>query len=576
MALVSPGATCWGMFRANLKKLILSTRYLPCVRFCTEEFNPFNDVLKKPRSLEDLERRFNVEVSDEQESVLKALKTANVTPLYDARKDGVRVSALTLPSAVLDSTSRAGPLASTLFIRDFYHRYFDLLRKEDKSVVMGNPGVSKSWFQWYILYRLVNEKEIPNLGPNHLNSREPPKVIVRQVGDSKLFFYFPLHDKVYRTSSNFYLDDLNPNSALYLFEPDTSYVEPRTCRLQTITTCSPDRRRYKEFCKHGGISRYMPCWNLDELQTVGAYVAAHCDESLKDFYAPEAIEERYDRFGGIFRYVIPGKKSLVEQAKKEQDDVIGNTKPEDSFEPSAGIEKRDDRKNNISHFILKYDVQYGGEYEGKENEFTNFDMTYTSNYVRLCMADKKISDEAYMKMLWNLRLIFIGGRRNDPHLFEHVVCEDVEKQKLKWEVFEAGEWVKHDWGFEKWEFVSKGKESTMNMKPGILYYPADENFPLLDFVFVKMEQGKKRVFGIQVTFAKTHAKDLSVHHQAYKRLGMKLNQDELRVYVIPNPLHAKLYSKRKSEQFVRRGSMGGVQYSTVKMVFSNPIRFRRI
>ena len=117
------------MFRANLKKLILSTCYLPCVRFCTEEFNPFNDILEKPRSLEDLEHRFNVEVSDKQESVLKALKTANVTSLYDARKDGVRVSTLTLPSAVLNSTSRAGPLASTLFIRDFYHRYFNLLRK---------------------------------------------------------------------------------------------------------------------------------------------------------------------------------------------------------------------------------------------------------------------------------------------------------------------------------------------------------------------------------------------------------------------------------------------------------------
>jgi len=301
LVLVSPGATCWGMFRANLKKLVLSTRYLPRVRFCTEEFNPFNDVLKEPRSLQDLKRHFNVHmvVSDEQESVLKALKTANVTPLYDARKDGVRVSALTLPSAVLeDSTSPAGP---TLFIRDFYHRYFDLLRQQHKSIVIGNPGVSKSWFQWYILYRLVNEKEIPNLGPNHLNSREPPKVIVRQVGDSKLFFYFPLCDKVYRTSSNFDLDDLNPDSALYLVEPGTSYVEPCTSMIQTITTCSPDRRRYKEFFKRGGVLRYMPCWNLDELQTVGAYVATHCDKSLEGFYIPQKVEQWCDQFGGIIR-----------------------------------------------------------------------------------------------------------------------------------------------------------------------------------------------------------------------------------------------------------------------------------
>ena len=88
-----------------------------------------NDVLEKPRCLEDLERRFNVERSDEQESILKALKTANVTPLYDARKDGVRVSALTLPSAVLDSTSRAGPLPSTLLIRDFLSQIFRFIAK---------------------------------------------------------------------------------------------------------------------------------------------------------------------------------------------------------------------------------------------------------------------------------------------------------------------------------------------------------------------------------------------------------------------------------------------------------------
>lgn len=244
MVLVSPGATCWGMFRANLKKLVLSTRYLPRVRFCTEEFNPFNDVLEKPRSLEDLKHHYDVVVRDKQESVLKALKTANVTPLYDARKDGVRVSALTLPSAVLEESTSpaAGP---TLFIRDFYHRYFNLLRQPHWSIVIGNPGVSKSWFQWYILYRLVNEKEIPNLGPNHLNSREPPKVVVCQVGDSDLFFYFPLCGKVYHTSSNFNLNDLNPDSALYLVEPDASYVEPRTSLIQTITTCSPDRRRYR-------------------------------------------------------------------------------------------------------------------------------------------------------------------------------------------------------------------------------------------------------------------------------------------------------------------------------------------
>lgn len=79
---------------------------------------------------------------------------------------------------------------------------------------------------------------------------------------------------------------------------------------------------------------------------------------------------------------------------------------------------------NISHFLLKHDVHYGGEYEGKEGEFLNFTMTYTSYYVRSCMAKK---------------------------------------------------------------FLPKREENIMN----IFYYPADEKFPLVDFVFVKMEKGKK-------------------------------------------------------------------------------------
>jgi len=50
-----------------------------------------------------------LKVSKEEASVLKALKTANVIPLCSASKDGASFSALTLPSAWLDSTLPAGP-----------------------------------------------------------------------------------------------------------------------------------------------------------------------------------------------------------------------------------------------------------------------------------------------------------------------------------------------------------------------------------------------------------------------------------------------------------------------------------
>ena len=51
-----------------------------------------------------------------------------------------------------------------------------------------------------------------------------------------------------------------------------------------------------------------------------------------------------------------------------------------------------------------------------------------------------------MKMLESLQLMFTGGRRNDPHLFEHVVCEDVKKQKLKYLKLESGKYLKLESG----------------------------------------------------------------------------------------------------------------------------------
>lgn len=37
------------------------------------------------------------------------------------------------------------------------------------------PGISKSWFQWYMMYRICNNIDI---GPNYAGCHKPPKVVV--------------------------------------------------------------------------------------------------------------------------------------------------------------------------------------------------------------------------------------------------------------------------------------------------------------------------------------------------------------------------------------------------------------
>ena len=45
---------------------------------------------------------------------------------------------------------------------------------------VGNPGISKLWFQWYLMYSIVKRE-----------SAWLPKVVVRQIGMESLTYYFP-------------------------------------------------------------------------------------------------------------------------------------------------------------------------------------------------------------------------------------------------------------------------------------------------------------------------------------------------------------------------------------------------
>ena len=73
-------------------------------------------------------------------------------------------------------------------------------------------------------------------------------------------------------------------------------------------------------------------------------------------------------------------------------------------------------------------------------------------------------------------------------LFEVVVYNSLPKNTFKWEVYNGEEWVNHAWNLKDMELIDKGQENVKNMKPGVLYHPADHKFPVIDFVFIKEEQ----------------------------------------------------------------------------------------
>ena len=156
-------------------------------------------------------------------------------------------------------------------------------------------------------------------------------------------------------------------------------MEPKIVGVQTILTCSPDRRHYKEFVKLAATKLYMPVWNLEEVLSVGAHIHCHTsDKFQQDALKPDKIEERFYRFRGILRYVIPTKATVVKEAENSMEEALVGAKPVDTFIRGTNIE----RKDNISHFLLQYDVVCNGS-------FQHFQMMYASVYVKKCIEKKR-------------------------------------------------------------------------------------------------------------------------------------------------------------------------------------------
>ena len=142
-------------------------------------------------------------------------------------------------------------LQGTIFVRSFYGRLAKQLISRKWSILLGNPGVSKSWFQWYLLYCIANKCGC-------YDSTESPRLIVRQVEGyigGYMNYYFPQSEEVYESKvTASILRMLDRCTTLYLYEPKDELKEPfyAACGgrpIQIIATCSPDERRYKEFKK---------------------------------------------------------------------------------------------------------------------------------------------------------------------------------------------------------------------------------------------------------------------------------------------------------------------------------------
>ena len=180
-----------------------------------------------------------------------------------------------LPMAIPEQSSNLA--SDTLWITGDCLAVFKVTRSIRLTVVLGNPGIGKSWWQWqYLLYSLRPDvyhilSEGKDFPPNYQGEETSPSIIIRYDAGNEEAHVFYMEQKdsviVHQFGPKFDKDInlfelLNTQDTVVLYEPSKStdgVPYDGLDAMSIVATVSPDRRRYKEFLKNGGRPVFFSC-----------------------------------------------------------------------------------------------------------------------------------------------------------------------------------------------------------------------------------------------------------------------------------------------------------------------------
>jgi hypothetical protein len=177
-------------------------------------------------------------------------------------------------------------------------------------IVLGTPGIGKSWTLNYFMLRLAQEREVTVVV--HLAGPERVWLIQKVDGTS--------HVTLVKVSDLPTLGALQHGDTWYLYDPSEGDGLPAQCEGMTVVTSSPNPKHFKNVAPHKrpsgeSIFVFLSVLSLEELKAARPYVAAaqSCSE--------EDLERNFNACGGVIRQVF-GDHSV---AKAYVDDGVKNT-----------------------------------------------------------------------------------------------------------------------------------------------------------------------------------------------------------------------------------------------------------
>ncbi len=261
---------------------------------------------------------FNVAPIAVSDAVLQFMKSGTsmvVTPL----PGGLNSSLLKLPNGVFPYGQTNEK--STIYIRPSYvslwNRIVQLLKEINNVVVMGTPGIGKTWFLIYAFHQLCL-----------LNCR----VIYSSVLNRFQVLREP--DGTVKTDQQSIVNALADTSAVHLYDSAknaaSSTVQLSASGCKIIMATSPDLSPHHQWvneAKKSWKKLYMETWNEQEIKQANDHI--YVDKKLDGSLWFSDWKDRFEWFGGVPRQIFvktslnEAKQSFMESDIKESnlDDV---------------------------------------------------------------------------------------------------------------------------------------------------------------------------------------------------------------------------------------------------------------
>ena len=173
-------------------------------------------------------------------------------------------------------------------------------RQDARAVgVIGNPGIGKTFFSFYLLMKAACQGKAVVYESREFEGDQPQWLIFHNDKSFKVPVNHPYGNKLLGDRNTFYLVDARA---------------PKLVRAATVLVTSPRLDVYDDFCRKRSSNRkplYMPVWSWKELLKLREV----CFPTVDD----DKMKTVFERWGGIAREVLYYTNEDIEDAEENSD-----------------------------------------------------------------------------------------------------------------------------------------------------------------------------------------------------------------------------------------------------------------